>query len=46
MLTGVGFYRARSAQDAGTAYRNMLKRYSAKAVLERELERLTEEWSK
>jgi hypothetical protein len=30
----------------GTAYRNMMKRYSAKAVLERELERLTEEWSK
>jgi hypothetical protein len=30
----------------GTAYRNMLKRYSASAVLERELERLIEEWSK
>ena len=30
----------------GTAYRNMLKRYSAKAVLERELERLVAEWSK
>jgi hypothetical protein len=30
----------------GTAYRNMLKRYGAKAVLERELERLAEEWSK
>jgi len=28
----------------GTAYRNMMKRYSAKAVLERELERLAEEW--
>jgi hypothetical protein len=30
----------------GTAYRNMLKRYSAKAALERELERLAEEWSR
>jgi hypothetical protein len=30
----------------GTAYRNMLKRYSAKAALERELERLIEEWSR
>jgi hypothetical protein len=30
----------------GTAYRNMLKRYSAKAVLEREQERLIEEWSR
>jgi hypothetical protein len=29
----------------GTAYRNMLKRYGAKAALERELERLAEEWS-
>jgi hypothetical protein len=29
----------------GTAYRNMLKRYGAKAALERELERLVEEWS-
>jgi hypothetical protein len=30
----------------GTAYRNMLKRHSAKAVLERELERLIGEWSR
>ena len=30
----------------GTAYRNMLKRHSAKAAPERELERLTEEWSR
>ena len=30
----------------GTAYRNMLKRYGAKAALEREQERLIEEWSK
>jgi len=30
----------------GTAYRNMMKRFSVKAVLERELERLIEEWSK
>ena len=30
----------------GTAYRNMMKRYSAKAALERELERLIEEWSR
>jgi hypothetical protein len=29
----------------GTAYRNMLKRHGAKAALERELERLIEEWS-
>jgi hypothetical protein len=29
----------------GAAYRNMLKRYSAKAALERELERLVEAWS-
>ena len=29
----------------GTAYRNMMKRYSAKAALERELERLVEEWA-
>jgi len=28
----------------GTAYRNMMKRYSAKAALERELERLVKEW--
>jgi hypothetical protein len=28
----------------GTAYRNMLKRYSAKAALERELERLVGTW--
>jgi hypothetical protein len=28
----------------GTAYRNMLKRYGAKAVLERELERLVGTW--
>jgi hypothetical protein len=28
-----------------TAYRNMLKRHGAKGVLERELERLFEEWS-
>jgi hypothetical protein len=30
----------------GTAYRNMLKRYSAEAALEHELERLFEGWSK
>jgi hypothetical protein len=30
----------------GTAYRNMLERYGAKGVLEREQERLVEEWSK
>jgi hypothetical protein len=30
----------------GTAYRNMLKQYSAKAVLEREIERLAEEWTR
>jgi hypothetical protein len=30
----------------GTAYRTMLKRYGASAVLERELERLAEEWPK
>jgi hypothetical protein len=29
----------------GTAYRNMLKRYGVKGVLQRELERLIEEWS-
>jgi len=28
----------------GTAYRNMLKRYGAKAVLEREVERLVGTW--
>jgi hypothetical protein len=30
----------------GTAYRHMMKRYSARSALERELERLIEEWSR